>query len=102
MREKERKTIIHSGGNGRGEARGCSKLNCSATGAVKDLENGFKDWLAKQFLPVEAAFVIATSTAQDAAIGAFMGTLIHYACYVYGHMIFFHRVYNFINNNKNK
>ena len=68
----------------------------------KDLENGFRGWLAKQFLPVEAAIVAATSAAQGAAIGAFIGTLIHYACYVYIHMIFFHRVYNFINNNKNK
>ena len=68
----------------------------------KDLENGFRGWLAKQFLPVEAAVVTATSAAQGAAIGAFIGTLIHYACYVYVHMIFIHRVYNFINNNKNK
>ncbi|XP_031477332.1 chloroplastic import inner membrane translocase subunit HP30-2-like [Nymphaea colorata] len=39
------------------------------------LENGFKTWLSKQSLPVEAAIVTATSAAQGAAIGAFMGTL---------------------------
>ncbi|KAJ4970374.1 hypothetical protein NE237_003473 [Protea cynaroides] len=41
----------------------------------KDLEVGFRAWLAKQSLPVEAAVVTATSAAQGAAIGAFMGTL---------------------------
>ena len=41
----------------------------------KNLENGFKAWLAKQSLPVEATVVTATSAAQGAAIGAFMGTL---------------------------
>lgn len=41
----------------------------------KDLENGFRDWLSKQSIPVEAAVVTATSAAQGAAIGAFMGTL---------------------------
>ncbi|GAV79164.1 SAM_1 domain-containing protein/Tim17 domain-containing protein [Cephalotus follicularis] len=41
----------------------------------KELENGFKSWLAKQSLPVEAAVVTATSAAQGAAIGGFMGTL---------------------------
>ncbi|CAL5408058.1 unnamed protein product [Camellia sinensis] len=41
----------------------------------KELEAGFKAWLAKQSLPVEAAVVTATSAAQGAAIGAFMGTL---------------------------
>lgn len=41
----------------------------------KDLENGFREWLAKQSLPVEAAVVTATSATQGAAIGAFMGTL---------------------------
>ncbi|KAK6936589.1 hypothetical protein RJ641_033619 [Dillenia turbinata] len=41
----------------------------------KELENGFRSWLAKQSLPVEAAVVTATSAAQGAAIGAFMGTL---------------------------
>ena len=82
MREKERKTIIHSGGNGRGEARG----------------NG--GWLSSscRLKPRSSP----PPAAQGAAIGAFMGTLIHYACYLYVHMIFFHRVYNFINNNKNK
>ncbi|KAF3783329.1 hypothetical protein EJ110_NYTH32489 [Nymphaea thermarum] len=39
------------------------------------IENGFKTWLSKQSLPVEAAIVTATSAAQGAAIGAFMGTL---------------------------
>ncbi|KAL5568074.1 hypothetical protein UlMin_024649 [Ulmus minor] len=41
----------------------------------KELESGFKAWLAKQSLPVEAAVVTATSAAQGAAIGGFMGTL---------------------------
>ncbi|XP_059667351.1 chloroplastic import inner membrane translocase subunit HP30-2-like [Cornus florida] len=41
----------------------------------KELEIGFRAWLAKQSLPVEAAVVTATSAAQGAAIGAFMGTL---------------------------
>lgn len=41
----------------------------------KELENGFRLWLAKQSLPVEAAVVTATSAAQGAAIGVFMGTL---------------------------
>ncbi|CAK9158276.1 unnamed protein product [Ilex paraguariensis] len=41
----------------------------------KELENGFRAWLAKQSMPVEAAIVTATSAAQGAAIGAFMGTI---------------------------
>ncbi|GMY07699.1 mitochondrial import inner membrane translocase subunit TIM22-like [Fagus crenata] len=41
----------------------------------KELEGGFRAWLAKQSLPVEAAVVTITSAAQGAAIGAFMGTL---------------------------
>ncbi|EYU19715.1 hypothetical protein ABFS82_06G095000 [Erythranthe guttata] len=41
----------------------------------KEVEHKFKGWLAKQSLPVEAAVVTATSAAQGAAIGAFMGTL---------------------------
>ncbi|KAM7463593.1 hypothetical protein LguiA_031714 [Lonicera macranthoides] len=41
----------------------------------KELEDGFRAWLAKQSLPVEAAVVTVTSAAQGAAIGAFMGTL---------------------------
>lgn len=41
----------------------------------KELEAGFKGWLAKQSLPVEAAVVTLTSSAQGAAIGGFMGTL---------------------------
>ncbi|KAE9587286.1 Mitochondrial inner membrane translocase subunit Tim17/Tim22/Tim23/peroxisomal protein PMP24 [Lupinus albus] len=40
----------------------------------KQLEFGFKLWLSKQSLPVEAAVVTATSAAQGAAIGAFMST----------------------------
>ncbi|KAD5961180.1 hypothetical protein E3N88_12653 [Mikania micrantha] len=40
----------------------------------KELETGFKDWLAKQSLPVEAAVVTATSSVQGAAIGGLMGT----------------------------
>ncbi|KAI3471288.1 hypothetical protein Pfo_027951 [Paulownia fortunei] len=42
---------------------------------LKEVENRFRGWLAKQSLPVEAAVVTATSAAQGAAIGAFMGTL---------------------------
>ncbi|KAF8042991.1 hypothetical protein BT93_A1353 [Corymbia citriodora subsp. variegata] len=41
----------------------------------KELEAGFRTWLSKQPLPVEAAIVAATSGLQGAAIGAFMGTL---------------------------
>lgn len=41
----------------------------------KELEAGFRAWLAKQSLPVEVAVVTATSAAQGAAIGGFMGTL---------------------------
>ncbi|XP_058786659.1 chloroplastic import inner membrane translocase subunit HP30-2-like [Vicia villosa] len=41
----------------------------------KHLENGFKLWLSKQSIAVEAAVVTTTSAAQGAAIGAFMGTL---------------------------
>ena len=41
----------------------------------KELEAGFRGWLAKQSLPVEVAVVTATSAAQGAAIGGFMGTL---------------------------
>ena len=41
----------------------------------EELEEGKQGvMLAKQSLPVEAAVVTATSTAQGAAIGAFMGT----------------------------
>ncbi|GFQ02158.1 hypothetical protein PHJA_002359700 [Phtheirospermum japonicum] len=42
---------------------------------IKEVEIRFRGWLAKQSLPVEAAIVTATSGAQGAAIGAFMGTL---------------------------
>lgn len=41
----------------------------------KELESGFKLWLSKQSLPVEASIVTATSAVQGAAIGVFMGTL---------------------------
>ena len=41
----------------------------------KEVENGFRAWLDKQSLPVEAVVVTAASAAQGAAIGAFMGTL---------------------------
>ncbi|KAL5700474.1 hypothetical protein ACHQM5_025911 [Ranunculus cassubicifolius] len=41
----------------------------------KDLETNFRGWLAKQSIAVEAAVVTATSAAQGAAIGGFMGTL---------------------------
>lgn len=41
----------------------------------KELEAGFRGWLSKQFLPVEAAVVTATSAAQGATIGGFMGIL---------------------------
>lgn len=41
----------------------------------RDLEAGFRVWLAKQSIPVETAVVTATSAVQGAAIGAFMGTI---------------------------
>ncbi|KAL9261307.1 Chloroplastic import inner membrane translocase subunit HP30-2-like protein [Drosera capensis] len=41
----------------------------------KELETGFKTWLSKQSIAVEAAVVTATSAVQGAAIGAFMGTI---------------------------
>ncbi|KAJ4974845.1 hypothetical protein NE237_008019 [Protea cynaroides] len=41
----------------------------------KELEVGFRGWLSKQSLPVEAAVVTVTSAVQGAAIGGFMGTL---------------------------
>lgn len=41
----------------------------------KELETGFKAWLEKQSLPVEAAVITATSGLQGAAIGGLMGTL---------------------------
>ncbi|KAK3445741.1 hypothetical protein EUGRSUZ_A00976 [Eucalyptus grandis] len=41
----------------------------------KEVEAGFKAWLSRQPLAVEAAVVTATSGLQGAAIGAFMGTL---------------------------
>ena len=41
----------------------------------KELETGFRGWLSKQSLPVEAAIVTVTSGAQGAAIGGIMGTL---------------------------
>ncbi|OWM75490.1 hypothetical protein CDL15_Pgr021654 [Punica granatum] len=41
----------------------------------KELEVGFKTWLSKQSLPVEAAVVTATSALQGAAIGGIMGTI---------------------------
>ncbi|KAI3783878.1 hypothetical protein L1987_42967 [Smallanthus sonchifolius] len=40
----------------------------------KEFEDGFKGWLAKQSLPVEAAVVTVTSAVQGAAIGGLMGT----------------------------
>ncbi|KAK8966352.1 hypothetical protein KSP40_PGU007970 [Platanthera guangdongensis] len=41
----------------------------------KDLETGFRLWLAKQPMPVEAAVVTGTGAIQGAAIGGLMGTL---------------------------
>lgn len=41
----------------------------------QELETGFKTWLEKQSLPVEAAVVTFTSAFQGAAIGGLMGTL---------------------------
>ncbi|KAG1331654.1 putative Chloroplastic import inner membrane translocase subunit HP30-2 [Cocos nucifera] len=41
----------------------------------RELEGGFRAWLARQSMPVEAAVVTATSAAQGAAIGGLMGTL---------------------------
>ncbi|RWV91249.1 hypothetical protein BHE74_00043663 [Ensete ventricosum] len=42
---------------------------------VKELEIGFRAWLAKQPTAMEAAIVTATSAAQGAFIGALMGSL---------------------------
>ncbi|CAD5185302.1 unnamed protein product [Musa acuminata subsp. malaccensis] len=42
---------------------------------VKELESGFRAWLAKQPTAMEAAIVTATSAAQGAFIGALMGSL---------------------------
>lgn len=42
---------------------------------LKELETGFRTWLAKQPLPVEAGVVTATGAAQGAAIGGLLGTL---------------------------
>ncbi|RRT78833.1 hypothetical protein BHE74_00038318 [Ensete ventricosum] len=42
---------------------------------IKELEIGFRAWLAKQPTAVEAAIVTATSAAQGAVIGALMGSL---------------------------
>lgn len=42
---------------------------------LKELENGYKSWLAKQSLPVEAAVVTATTAINGAAIGAFLGVM---------------------------
>lgn len=84
---KRRKTIIHPAGKEGGLRReemdeGKQGVMVAAQNPIaqlqarfKDLENGFRAWLAKQSLPVEAAVVTATSAAQGAAIGAFMGTL---------------------------
>lgn len=41
----------------------------------KELEAGFRSWLAKQPMPVEAAVVTGTGAIQGAAIGGLMGTL---------------------------
>lgn len=41
----------------------------------KEFEDGFKSWLAKQSLPVEAAVVSVTGAVQGGAIGAIMGNL---------------------------
>ncbi|KAJ4726790.1 Mitochondrial import inner membrane translocase subunit TIM22 [Melia azedarach] len=42
---------------------------------LKELENGYKSWLAKQSWPVEAAVVTATNAVNGAAIGGLLGTL---------------------------
>ncbi|KAL6127327.1 hypothetical protein ACLB2K_075368 [Fragaria x ananassa] len=42
---------------------------------VKHLETGFRSWLTKQSVAVEAAIVTVASGAQGAAIGGIMGTL---------------------------
>lgn len=41
----------------------------------KEVETGFKSWLSKQKLPVEAAVVTAMGGVQGAFIGGLMGTL---------------------------
>lgn len=42
---------------------------------LKEIETGFKSWLSKQSIAVEAAVVTATGAFQGAAIGGLMGTL---------------------------
>lgn len=77
------KVVIHpAGGEGGLMEEGKQGVMVAAQNPIaqlqarfKELENGFKAWLAKQSLPVEAAVVTTTSAAQGAAIGAFMGTL---------------------------
>lgn len=44
-------------------------------GKVKELQDGFQSWLAKQSLPVEAGVVTLTSAAQGAFMGVLLGTL---------------------------
>lgn len=46
-----------------------------AQARIKELETGFRAWLAKQSMAVEAAVVTATNAAQGAAIGGLLGTL---------------------------
>lgn len=41
----------------------------------KEVETGFKTWLSKQSIPVEAAVVSTMSGVQGAFIGGLMGTL---------------------------
>lgn len=41
----------------------------------KELENGFKAWVSRQPIPIEAAVVGGTAAIQGAAIGGLMGTL---------------------------
>ncbi|KAF9608903.1 hypothetical protein IFM89_012071, partial [Coptis chinensis] len=50
--------------------------NLGSSKSLMDIKNpGFRAWLAKQSLPVEATVVTATSAVQGATIGGFMGTL---------------------------
>ncbi|KAL3524505.1 hypothetical protein ACH5RR_017339 [Cinchona calisaya] len=67
MRNMTAKGLVGRGGGG---GNPIAELQAK----FKELENGFKGWLAKQSLPIEASVVTATAAFQGAAIGALMGT----------------------------
>ncbi|RRT77984.1 hypothetical protein B296_00012383 [Ensete ventricosum] len=73
--------VGHGGGGGFGRsmvlAPPASPPNpiALAQARFKELETGFRAWLEKQSMAVEAAVVTATNAAQGAAIGGLLGTL---------------------------